>query len=622
MLLVTAAICAVVLALAGATAVLAGQFGAIADNLYDNAFVGVHYAHKVEAGFLRLQEHRGVVGVMPVTNDEKANLAVIIDDLDVAIERAPTVRERALAQAARADLLALATGSKWEPQRARAIDESLSRLVQRFADRALDFRSSADEVLSTQRRFLAWITGLSLFALVSVMLVLLWQLVPPLRAIRRMAADGVIEQGDRSHQRLLSRRDEVGEVARALSVALIEAAETRAGLEDRVAERTRELEGAKLDAEAANAAKSNFLATMSHEIRTPLNGVLGMAQAMAGERLSEAQQEHLRVIRHSGETLLAILNDILDISKIEAGRFELEIIEFDLGEVVAGVHAAFSELAHSKDLDFVVSVTAPSGVWLGDPGRLRQILYNLISNATKFTEVGQICLEVAAGGPGLVIQVSDTGIGMSPQVLDRLFEKFAQADVSTTRRYGGSGLGLAICRDLASMMGGSVHVKSVEGQGSVFVVELAVRHLREDGGSLSPLGSLTHEADVESAGVRVLAAEDNLVNQQVLKTLLAQFGIEPVVVANGAMAVEAWRTKHFDLILMDVQMPEMDGPTATAEIRRAEIELGRPRTPIIAVTANMMASQIAAYRAAGMDDCVAKPIEVSRLLAAMKANIA
>jgi len=373
-------------------------------------------------------------------------------------------------------------------------------------------------------------------------------------------------------------------------------------------------------AEAANEAKSAFLATMSHEIRTPLNGVLGMAQAMDRDELTRVQRDRLSIIHQSGEALLAILNDILDLSKIEAGQIELEDIEFDLGEVARGAHEAFTALANKKGLSFALDIADARGIYRGDPTRLRQILYNLISNALKFTKTGEIRVIGRLGEAGLVLEVSDTGIGISPEGLAKLFGKFHQVDASTTREFGGSGLGLSICRQLAEKMGGRIEVESEVGCGSRFIVTLPLVRVAAE--RLAVVAPRIERAPAQpSLSLRVLAAEDNRVNQLVLKTLLHQIGVDPVVVDDGQAAIEAWESQAWDVILMDIQMPRVDGPTAVRAIRERERASGRARTPILALTANAMPDQVSAYLAVGMDGHIAKPIETLRLFEALQAVV-
>ncbi|HEX2562150.1 ATP-binding protein [Phenylobacterium sp.] len=369
-------------------------------------------------------------------------------------------------------------------------------------------------------------------------------------------------------------------------------------------------------AEAASRAKSEFLATMSHEIRTPMNGVLGMAQAMARDELSPMQRKRLEVIAKSGETLMVLLNDILDLAKIEAGRLDLEDGEVDVAQVARVALESFMAQASEKDLMLSVHVApAAEGVFQGDPTRVSQILRNLVSNAVKFTSQGAVAVRIERPGDELVLKVSDTGIGITPEQQAKLFDAFVQADASTTRRYGGTGLGLAIVQELARKMGGDIQVDSMVGSGSTFTVRLPLPYLREAGAEIAPD---LDEAAEALPPLRVLAAEDNPVNQLVLKTLLHQVGIDPTVVGDGQAAVESWRVGEWDLILMDVQMPVMDGLSATGEIRRIEAEKGRAATPIIALTANVMAHQVAEYLQAGMTRVVAKPIDAAALLRAME----
>ncbi len=381
----------------------------------------------------------------------------------------------------------------------------------------------------------------------------------------------------------------------------------------------RALASAAQAAEAANRAKSAFLATMSHEIRTPLNGVIGMAQAMSAGDLSPIQRDRLSVISEAGNLLLAVLNDVLDLSKIEAGQLTLEETDFDMAELVKGARSGFTDQANRKGLDFSLVVDPEAeGLYRGDSTRLRQILYNLISNALKFTEAGKVEVRVSSCAGMLSFQVSDTGIGMTQAQVDQLFTRFVQGDVSTTRRFGGTGLGLAICRELAKLMEGDIEVETKAGAGSTFTLHLLLNRVAQ---------ANADTVELECAEIanyprpKVLAAEDNPMNQLVLKALLHQVGVEPVVVTNGRLAVEAWFRESWDLILMDMHMPEMDGLTAARAIREAEAVHGRGRTPIIALTANAMSHHVAEYALSGMDGHVAKPIEAAKLFAALEAHL-
>jgi len=374
-------------------------------------------------------------------------------------------------------------------------------------------------------------------------------------------------------------------------------------------------------AEAANLAKSTFLAAMSHEIRTPMNGVLGMAQAMAADALTSAQRERLEVIRDSGQSLLALLNDVLDLSKVEAGKLELESATFDLAELCRTTAAAFRAAAAGKGLGFRVTVEKrASALYRGDPTRVRQVLANLLSNAVKFTERGEVRVSVRATVAGVRLRVRDTGIGIARDRLAQVFSKFEQADASTTRRFGGTGLGLSISRELAELMGGAIEVTSALGSGTTFTVILPLERLG-DAPATTPAIATVPRRRPDGSPPRVLAAEDNPVNRLVLRTLLSQAGIEPMIVEDGEAAVEAWRTRDWDVILMDMQMPVMDGLAAVQAIREAERKAGRPPTPILALTANVMSHQIAEYLAAGMDGFIAKPIEVAALFESLEAAL-
>ena len=380
----------------------------------------------------------------------------------------------------------------------------------------------------------------------------------------------------------------------------------------------RDLQDRERAAVQAAEAMSGFLATMSHELRTPLNGVLGMAQAMARDALSPSQREKLSVIEGSGAALLSLLNDLLDLSKIEAGKTVLEDGVVDVEGLADGARAIFTALAGDKDVALHLAVDpGADGYWRGDPTRVRQVLHNLISNAVKFTEHGSVTVDLSHTDKDLTFKVTDTGVGIAPDKLGDIFDRFVQADASTTRRHGGSGLGLTICRDLIDLMGGDIQVQSVEGVGSTFTVSLPLARAED------PRPAITTEHDIDlgasGAGLRILAAEDNPTNQIVLKTLLAQVGIEPYIVSNGQEAVDAFGSGAWDVVLMDIQMPVLDGLSALRKIRHAESLQGAPRTPVIALTANAMAHHRAEYLAADMDAVVAKPIDFACLLETMDA---
>ncbi|HEV2533087.1 ATP-binding protein [Phenylobacterium sp.] len=469
-----------------------------------------------------------------------------------------------------------------------------------------------EAVAASAARSASWILVVGAIASVlqTLLVVVLAQrtIVWPVRKLAASCEPETFGRAERPDVADVERRaDEIGVLAKALRHEREKVEEVMASLEDRVRDRTAQLE-------RANAEKSRFLANMSHELRTPLNGVIAISETLSKKQTTKKGRELAELIVSSGRLLERVLTDILDFSKIEAGEIKLARDEFAMTTLVAGVAELHRASAETRGLAFRWSVAeGVAGRFAGDTVRLTQVLSNLLSNAVKFTEAGEVRLAVVAYGAGVRFTVADTGIGFDAETKKRLFRRFEQADTSIRRRFGGTGLGLAISRSLVELMGGQIEVASTPGEGSTFTVDLNLERLEGEAAVVE-----AHEDHaVDISGARVLLAEDHPTNQKVVQLILESVGVRPMIVENGALALEALQAERFDVVLMDMQMPELDGLSATVQLRAHEREAGLPRTPVIMLTANALDDHVRTSLEAGADLHLSKPIRAMALIEAI-----
>lgn len=597
-------------ALAGTSFFATWSLGDIAKAMYDQPLQSINFARSAQTNFLVLELEERLTG-----SGAEERLAQLREDffidLEVAVDRRMSERTLELAETLRADFK-----SWWETARsarerpvlqadrdaiAERIRINLDILVQTAAEDGYRFWLAAEDSVADTKRLTTYILVGVLVVSLIVAVLLARNIIRPLNRLARSTI--ALASGDRTvavAENDRARGDEIGGMARSLLV---------------FRDVMNEVREARDSAEAAAKAKSDFLAMMSHEIRTPMNGVIGMTRLLLRRPLGNEEKHFAETVLESAEGLMHLLNGILDFSKLEAGKLDLELLDFDLRRMVDGSLALMQGRAEEKGLTFQADVDSDCPRYLkGDSARLRQVLLNLVGNALKFTEEGGVTVAVSPAGTAgsYRFSVTDTGIGIPQDKVDRLFQEFSQADSSTARQYGGTGLGLAICKQIVELMGGQIAVDSTPGEGSTFWFEIPLAD-----------GAMPDNRDLPASAetlppLTLLVAEDNLVNQQVARGLLEAEGHTVKIVPDGAAALAALEAEPpgtYDAVLMDMNMPVMDGLEATRRIRALDPPLSD--IPIVAATAAATAEEVQRCLAAGMDTYVAKPIHPGLLFDAL-----
>jgi len=584
-------------------------------------------------GHLAWTVYQGVV--FPYTGTVEGVVVTQIDLHDI-MRQAPEDMELASVALVRSGSGEILVGAQAPGRNADDPETAGTPLFKRNPDASpFPIEAVAGNVLAPfEHKLLPLLLSYGLGSLLVVALVIYWtrrvsrRVVEPLTKLTGIA-DRIAKSGNLSIEIPPIEEGETGRLAQAFATMVNTLRKSEATLERKVAERTEKLRESEAAAESASRAKSDFLAKMSHEIRTPLNGILGMAQLLlASQRNDEKSADCARTILSSGQTLLALLNDILDLSKVEAGKLDLDLKVFDPAQVLHETASLFAEMARQKGLTIENCWRGPPQHYRGDPTRLRQMLANLVSNAIKFTESGRVCIEAGASGGGdapvvLKFTVADSGIGISAEHQALLFQPFSQPDATTSQRFGGTGLGLSIVRGLARLMGGDVGVESAVGQGSRFWFTILATAI-EPAEEIRSTEREVKSSQAKTAGAarlagQILVVEDNPTNRKVIEAMLDKFGLQSDVVENGQQAVDALAGGSLpDLVLMDCLMPVMDGYEATQKIRQREDRHALRRVPIIAVTAGALEENRERCLAVGMDDFLTKPVDMEKLAALLE----